>query len=155
MQVAKLNAEQNVLELVVDPAFISSFMDACREVGLQVWLYGGPEKPEGRGLKIVSHAQGYKIMFEDRQLCMPHSITKTEDAILDERVIIDDSPVTYSCAANAAIDADGQGNRMFNKKRSRGRIDGMVTTTMAIGAATARDKPKKKSVYATRGILRV
>ena len=155
MQVAKLKAEQNVLELVVDPAFIASFMDACSQVGLEVWLYGGPDKPVGRGLKIIAHAQGMRIMFEDRQLCMPHSITKTEDAILEQRIVIDNSPVTYSCAANAAIDADGQGNRMFNKKRSRGRIDGMVTTTMAVGAATAADKPKKKSVYASRGVIRV
>jgi phage terminase large subunit-like protein len=155
MQVSKLYAEQKVLELVADPAFISSFMDACAEVGLEVWLYGGPDKPTGRGLKIVAHAQGTRIMFEDRQLCMPHSITKTEDAILDQRVIIDNSPVTYSCAANAAIDADGQGNRMFNKKKSRGRIDGMVTTTMAVGASISSVKTKKKSVYATRGIIRV
>jgi phage terminase large subunit-like protein len=155
MQVSKLYAEQKVLELVADPAFISSFMDACAEVGLEVWLYGGPDKPTGRGLKIVAHAQGTRIMFEDRQLCMPHSITKTEDAILDQRVIIDNSPVTYSCAANAAIDADGQGNRMFNKKKSRGRIDGMVTTTMAVGASISSVKSKKKSVYASRGVRRV
>jgi len=155
MQVSRLRANQNVIELVVDYAFISSFMDACAEVGLEVWLYGGPDKPEGRGLKIVAHGQGTKIVFEDRQLCMPHSITRTEDAILDERIIIDSSPVTYSCAANAAIDADGQGNRAFNKKKSRGRIDGMVTTAMAVGAATATFKPKKRSVYATRGVLRV
>ena len=153
MQVAKLKAEQNVQELVVDPAFISSFMDACAEVGLEVWLYGGPDKPVGRGLKIVAHAQGTRIMFEDRQLCMPHSITRTEDAILDKRIIIDNSPVTYSCAANAAIDPDGQGNRAFNKKRSRGRIDGMVTTAMAVGAATATVKLKKPSVYKSRGML--
>ncbi|MCW2395880.1 MULTISPECIES: terminase large subunit [unclassified Sphingobium] len=155
MQVAQLCADQKVLELVVDPAFIAAFMDACAEVGLEVWLYGGPDKPEGRGLKIVPHAQGKRIMFEDRQLCMPHSITRTEDAILDQRIVIDSSPVTYSCAANAAIDADGQGNRAFDKKRSRGRIDGMVTTAMAVGAATATVKPKKKSVYASRGVRRL
>lgn len=155
MRISRLRAEQKILELVVDPAFISSFMDACAEVGLEVWLYGGPEKPEGRGLKIVAHAQGKRVMFEDRQLCMPHSITRLEDAILDERIIIDSSPVTYSCAANAAIDADGQGNRAFDKKRSRGRIDGMVTTAMAVGAATATARPKKKSVYESRGIRRV
>ena len=155
MQVSKLYAEQKVLEMVADPAFISSFLDACAEVGLEAWLYGGPDKPTGRGLKIVAHAQGTRIMFEDRQLCMPHSITKTEDAILDQRIIIDNSPVTYSCAANAAIDADGQGNRMFNKKKSRGRIDGMVTTTMAVGASIASVKAKKKSVYESRGIRRV
>lgn len=155
MRISRLRADHNILELVVDPAFISSFMDACAEVGLEVWLYGGPEKPEGRGLKIVAHAQGKRIMFEDRQLCMPHSITRLEDAILDERIIIDSSPVTYSCAANAALDEDGQGNRCFDKKRSRGRIDGMVTTAMAVGAATATGKPKKKSVYASRGVIRL
>lgn len=155
MRISRLRADHNILELVVDPAFISSFMDACAEVGLEVWLYGGADKPEGRGLKIVAHAQGKRVMFEDRQLCMPHSITRLEDAILDERIIIDSSPVTYSCAANAAIESDGQGNRAFDKKKSRGRIDGMVTTAMAVGAATATVKPKKKSVYASRGIIRV
>lgn len=154
-QVATLVAEQNVQELVVDPAFIAGFMDACAEVGLEVWLYAGPDKPEGRGLKIVAHAQGKRVMFEDRQLCMPHSITRTEDRILEQRIVIDASPVTYSCAANTALDFDGQGNRAFDKKRSRGRIDGMVTIAMAVGAATAADKPKRKSVYESRGIRRV
>jgi phage terminase large subunit-like protein len=155
MQVANLVAEQLVEELLVDVAFIADFIAACESVGLSVWRYEGPGKPEGRGLKIVAHAQGKKVMFEDRQLCMPHSITRTEDRILEERVIIDASPVTYSCAANAAIDSDGQGNRAFDKTRSRGRIDGMVTTAMSIGGATAHEKPKKKSVYASRGIRRV
>lgn len=155
MQVANIVAEQMVEELLVDVAFIADFIAACESVGLSVWRYEGPGKPEGRGLKIVAHAQGKKVMFEDRQLCMPHSITRTEDRILEERVIIDASPVTYSCAANAAIDSDGQGNRAFDKTRSRGRIDGMVTTAMSIGGATAHEKPKKKSVYESRGIRRV
>ena len=60
-----------------------------------------------------------------------------------------------SCAANAFVEPDGLGNRMFNKKRSRGRIDGMVTITMAVGGATANEKPKKKSVYASRGVIRL
>lgn len=157
MQVKQLYAEQLVEELVVDAALLASFITACAEVGLEVWRYEGPGKPEGRGLKIVAHAQGTRVMFEDRQLCMPHSITRTEDHILEgpDKIVIDASPVTYSCAANAAIDADGQGNRAFNKKRSRGRIDGMVTVAMAVGAATATEKPKKKSVYESRGIRRV
>ena len=86
---------------------------------------------------------------------MPHSITKTEDRILEGRIVIDDSPVTYSCAGGAVLDYDGQGNRCFDKAKSRGRIDGMVTVAMAVGAAAAMDKPKKKSVYASRGIRRI
>lgn len=157
MQVKQLDAEQDVVEMVVDPAFIADFTAACGEVGLAVWRYEGPGKPEGRGLKIVAHGQGKKVVFEDRQLCMPHSITRTEDRILEgpDKIVIDASPVTYSCAANAALDFDGQGNRAFDKVRSRGRIDGMVTTTMAVGAATANVKPKRKSVYESRGIRRV
>jgi phage terminase large subunit-like protein len=31
--------------------------------------------------------------------------------------------------------SDGQENRAFDKKKSRGRIDGMVTIAMAVGAA--------------------
>ena len=154
-QVQEQQAEHEIEALVVDPAFLTSFTDACDQVGLVWWLWEGPGKPEGRGLKIVKHAQGQRIMFEDRQLCMPHSITRTEDLILNNKLLIDDSPVTYSCAANAVIEPDGLGNRMFNKKKSRGRIDGMVTIAMAVGAATAAAKPKKKSVYASRGILRV
>lgn len=154
-QVAQLAADHDVQELVVDPAFLSSFTEACSEVGLEYWIYEGPGKPEGRGLKIVRHAQGTKIVFEDTRLCMPHSITRTEDRILEAEILIDDSPVTYSCAGNAVVEADGLGNRMFNKKKSRGRIDGMVTIAMAVGAATAAEKPKKKSVYASRGVRRV
>lgn len=155
VQVAQLAAEHEVEALVVDAAFLTAFTDACDEVGLQWWLWEGPGKPEGTGLKIVRHAQGTRIMFEERQLCMPHSITRTEDRILDVKIVIDESPVTYSCAANAVLDADGQGNRAFNKRRSRGRIDGMVTIAMGVGAATAAEKPKKKSVYESRGIRRV
>jgi phage terminase large subunit-like protein len=153
-QVVELYAEHDVEALAVDSAYLTAFTDACDQAGLKWWLWEGPGKPEGSGLKIVRHAQGQRIVFEDRQLCMPHSITRTEDRILEGTILIDDSPVTYSCAANAVVEPDGMGNRMFNKKRSRGRIDGMVTIAMVVGAATAAAKPKKKSVYASRGVIK-
>jgi len=155
MRVAQLVADNDVQALVVDPAFIISFMEACEAVGLAVWRFEGPGKPEGRGLKIISHAQGKRVMFEDKQLCMPQSFTKLEDRVLDGRITVDASPVTYSCAANAVPDEDGQGNRCFDKARSRGRIDGIVTIAMGVGAATANEKPKKQSVYARRGVIRI
>jgi phage terminase large subunit-like protein len=83
------------------------------------------------------------VMFEDKQLCMPRSIERLEDRILTKGITIDSSPVTYSCAANAALDTDGQNNRAFDKKRSRGRIDGLVTIAMATGAADAELEARK------------
>jgi phage terminase large subunit-like protein len=79
---------------------------------------------------------------------MPRSIEKLEDHILNKTILIDNSPVTYSCAANAAVDEDGMKNRCFDKKRSRGRIDGLVTIAMGVGAATI-DMGKEEQVPAS------
>jgi phage terminase large subunit-like protein len=135
-QVQRLCAVHDVQFLAFDPAGIADFIAACEMIGFPVWRYEGPDKPEGNGLKLVSHAQGKLVRFEDKQLTMPRSIERLEDRILKREVVIDASPVTYACAANAMVDSDGQGNRCFDKKRSRGRIDGMVTVAMAVGAAT-------------------
>jgi len=154
-RVAEICAEHDVQFLAFDPAGIADFIAACEEIGFPVWRYEGPGKPDGKGLKLIAHAQGTRVMFEDKQLCMPRSVEKLEDRILHKSVVIDASPVTYMCAANAALVEDGQKNRAFDKKRSRGRIDGIVTIAMAAGAAAMNEKPKKKSVYATRGPLMI
>jgi phage terminase large subunit-like protein len=135
-EVKRICSEHEVKFLAFDAAFISDFITACEEIGFPVWKWEGIDKPAGRGLKLVSHGQGKRVLFEDRQLCMPRSIERLEDRILNGTITIDSSPVTYGCAANAQIDSDGQGNRCFDKKRSRGRIDGIVTLAMAVGAAT-------------------
>ena len=146
-KVAELVAEHDVVELVFDPAGMADFEHACGEIGLAVWRYEGPTEPEGYGLKLVRHAQGTRVLFEDKQHCMPRSVERLEDAILNGRVLIDASPVTSSCAANAVLITDAQKNRAFDKKRSRGRIDGLVTIAMAVGAATAHEAEPQVSVY--------
>lgn len=136
-QVAELVATHDVQFLAFDPAGMADFVSACDQAGLQVWRWKGPKEPEGEGLKLVAHAQGTRVVFEDRQLCMPRSVERLEDAILEKRITIDDSPITYWCAGNALLIADGQKNRAFDKQRSRGRIDGLVTIAMGTGAATS------------------
>lgn len=154
-EVAQLVAEHEVEFLAFDAAMIEDFIAACDQIGLQVWRWKGPKEPEGDGLKLVAHAQGTRIMFEDRQLCMPRSIERLEDAILEKRVTVDASPITYFCAGNAQVIEDGQKNRAFDKKRSRGWIDGLVTLAMGVGAALSNEKPTAPSVYEERGLLMV
>ena len=137
-QVAELVADHDVQMLVFDPAGIGDFISACEKVGLAVWQWTGPDADPGQGLMIVSHAQGTRVKFEGKQLCMPRSVERLEDLILEGGITIASSPVTYSCAANAALITDAQKNRAFDKKRSRGRIDGLVTLAMAAGAATTQ-----------------
>lgn len=145
-EVSRICAEHDVQFLAFDPAGIADFIAACEQIGFPVWKYAGPDEPQGQGLKLVSHAQGTRIIFEDKQLCMPRSVERLEDRILTQTVTIDASPVTYWCAGNALLVSDGQKNRAFDKKRSRGRIDGLVTIAMAVGAANA-ELPDKKPQF--------
>lgn len=134
-QVKQLCTDHEVEFLAFDAAGMADFEAACEQIGFSVWRWKGPDTIEGVGLKLVSHAQGKLVRFEDKQLTMPRSIERLEDRILAGTITIEESPVTTSCAANAHLDSDGQANRAFDKKRSRGRIDGLVTVAMAVGAA--------------------
>lgn len=133
--------------LAFDVAGMSDFMAACERNGFPVWKYEGPDKPEGKGFKLVSHAQGPMRKFEGKQLVMPVSIEKLEDRILQRTITIDNSPVTYFCAGNAFVNNDGLANRFFDKKRSRGRIDGLVTIAMGVGAASFEMSGKAPPQY--------
>lgn len=149
-RVAKMVAEYDVQEVVFDNAQMADFEAACEDIGLDAWRYEGPDKPAGLGLRLVAHAQGKRVFLDGgKQHCMPQSIERLEDRILEGTITIENSPLTYSCAANAALDNDGQGNRCFDKKRSRGRIDGIVTIAMGVGAAGAQDKAPAKSFWET------
>ncbi|WP_336067195.1 terminase large subunit [Nitratireductor rhodophyticola] len=150
-KVSEFVAKHRVDSLTVDPAYVSDFIAACDEIGLQVWRYMGPDKPAGIGLKIVTHAQGTRVAFEDRQLCMPHSIGRFTDKILKREVVIDANKMTDVCASNAIIITDGQGNQAFDKRRSRGRIDGMVSMAMAVGASKSERVGKRS--YMESGVL--
>jgi len=141
-KVAEIYAAHEVQFLAFDTAGMADFMAACETIGFSAWRFKGPSEPEGIGLKLVAHAQGTRVIFEDRQLCMPRSVERLEDRILKGEIVVEASPVTYWCAGNALLIADGMKNRAFDKKRSRGRIDGIVTLAMGVGAAdTAMQEP--------------
>lgn len=164
-QVQKLTEEFDVQFLAFDPAKIGDFMAACGTIGFATWLWDGPKTDPGTGLMMAAHGQGNRVLFykeldDDKKpierLCMPRSIERLEDRILNGGITIENSPVTYFCAGNAYVLADGQNNRCFEKNRSRGPIDGMVTIAMGAGAATFNHSNKSlynRSVYEERGML--
>ncbi|MVA98857.1 terminase [Nitratireductor sp. CAU 1489] len=152
-RVKQLCASHDVVQLVVDSAFIQDFIRACDDIGFAVWLFEGDDEPEGQGLKIIRHGQGGKVVFEDKMLCMPVSIRHLEDHILKGTLTIERNRMTTICAANTFLNHDAQKNKWFDKKQSRGRIDGMVTIAMAVGSATSEMESRGPSVYSERGVL--
>lgn len=144
-KVKELCGSHNVQFLAFDSAKIGDFVDACSEISFPVWKFQGPDKPAGKGLKLVAHGQGTRIVFTERALCMPKSIEQLEDGVLNGTIVIDSSPVTTMCASNAIVITDLMNNRAFDKRKSRGRIDGLVSIAMAVGAARNEFTPLKRT----------
>jgi phage terminase large subunit-like protein len=150
-QIIEFCGRHDVVQMAIDSAHMEKLCEAFKTAGFDYWIEEGDEST-GIGLKVVRHKQGNTVSFDGKYLDMPTSITQLEDHMLKGTVVIDQSKLTSICARNAIIVADGFNNRAFDKKRSRGRIDGVVTLAMAVGSATTEMK-ENSSVYEERGIL--
>jgi phage terminase large subunit-like protein len=84
--------------------------------------------------RFVEFGQGYQSMSP--------ALRVFESALLNQRIAHGNHPVLSWCAANCAVEKDPAGNRKLSKKKSTGRIDGMVALTMALGAAPSEKQPE-------------
>lgn len=98
---------------------------------------------------LTPHGQGYYKSVESG-LWMPHSIELLEELVMKGRLRVKLNPCLRWNSASAVLEADPKNNRIFTKRKSKGRIDGLVALCMAIGLAL-NDK-EVESVYETRGI---
>jgi phage terminase large subunit-like protein len=144
----------DVRAMAYDQALADDFMTDCDELGFDVWIddrkrdeSGEPIGPDGAGLRMVRHGQGFAGYQSDHVLWMPRSISGLEDAIIAGRLTIQANPVTRSCSASAVLLSDASGNRKWDKRKSTGRIDGMLSLTMAHGAAQSGTPPRRGSIW--------
>lgn len=70
---------------------------------------------------------------------MSPALRTLESALLNGKVRHGGHPVLTMCAANAVVESPDGINRKLSKKRSRGRIDGMVALAMALGVASSAE----------------
>ena len=66
---------------------------------------------------------------------MAPALRELEAAILERELAHGDHPVLKMCAVNAVTEGSDSSVRRLSKKRSTGRIDGMVALAMALGVA--------------------
>lgn len=98
------------------------------------------------GFLVIEWGQGY--------VSMSPASKAFERLILAGRLVHGGHPVLAWQIDNAVIDRDPADNIKPTKSRSTDRIDGVVATIMALGAATSTDAaPSPPSVYESRGVL--
>lgn len=78
--------------------------------------------------RFVAFGQGWQSMTP--------ALRALEAALLESRVRHGGHPVLTMCASNAIPKVDQAGSRKLDRKKSRGRIDGMVALAMAVSVAT-------------------
>ena len=145
--VQQMTRTQNVIALAYDNAQMEDFLAACDEIGLDAWIDTGKPDAAGAGLRLVRHGQGFAGYQSDSVLWMPRSVNEIEDRIVKGRLRIRKNPVLRWNSASAVLQTDPQGNRKWDKRKSTGRIDGMVSSTMAVGVATIQIAAPPVSIW--------
>jgi phage terminase large subunit-like protein len=147
-QTARMVADHHVQAMAYDPAQILDFEESAAEIGMPIWKYEGPDEPAGDGLMMIRHGQGWRGMDNPKLLAMPTSVKAFEDVILNGKITIEINPVTNFCSGNMVL-APGANpdQRVPTRRKSRGRIDGMVAVIEAVGAAHLAPVVPTGSIY--------
>lgn len=106
----------------------------------------------------AGHLEGDDAIFKEMGqgfASMSPALRDLEAALLQGKIRHGAHPILESCARNAVVESDAAGNRKLTKKKSRGRIDGMVALAMALSVAVDDRKENGPSVYESRGLLMV
>lgn len=125
---------------------------------------------EGVDIPMIEHAQGFRRPYAEdawkdsrdpnkrrrwqtAQLWMPSSVQEMENAAVEGRFRTPGNRLLRwnVMSATAKHDAAGVGNKILDKRRSLGKIDGAVAAAMGIGLAQVIDAMRpRRSAYETR-----
>lgn len=111
-EIAQATAGMNIVAVAFDRWRIDAFRRDADRVGV--------------AFPLVPFGQGFRDMGP--------AIDTLESDFLSTRIRHGGNPVLTMCAANSIVVSDPAGNRKLDKRRSTGRIDGMVALAMAVGA---------------------
>jgi phage terminase large subunit-like protein len=93
---------------------------------------------------LEDFGQGFKTMTP--------ALKALESVALEGKLRHGKNPILRMCAENARVVIDDAGNRKLTKRRSTGRIDGMVALVTMIGTAAA-PVDDLASIYESRGLM--
>ena len=114
---------------------------AIREIAFDRW--GATQlstQLQQDGATMVAMGQGFgSLAAPTREL---------ERLVLEGALIHAGHPVLRWMVSNAAVEQDAAGNRKLSKRKSTGRIDGLVSLGMALGRATLAPAEEPVSAYA-------
>jgi phage terminase large subunit-like protein len=114
LKIAELHGTYNIRALAYDRWRIEDLARELNEIGC--------------GIPLAEWGQGFKDMSP--------AVDVLERLVEDRKLRHYSHPVLTMAAANAKCETDAAGNRKLSKRKSTGRIDPLVSLTMALGIAS-------------------
>lgn len=144
-KLAEILADYDVLGLAYDRWRIEILLKELSAIGVDCFV-DGKEDPRPGALRLVPWGQGYKDLSP--------AIDALEISVLERKFKHDGNPVLTWNISNAMAITDPAGNRKLDKSKSRFRIDGAISATMAVGLKYRdMEAEEQESVYEGRGLL--
>lgn len=145
-QIGELWRRYKIRSINFDRYRIQDLIRALEDEGIPAIEYTKDAETAGK-LVLVKHGQGF--------IDMSPAIDELEEVILSNTLRHGGHPVLTYCMSNVRLTRDPAGNRKFDKRQERRRIDGAVALAMAV-SGWKRAEPAKapgRSVYEERGVL--
>lgn len=136
-KIKAIGEEFEVKGVAADPWRLNELLEKLASVDCPAWLWEGPDSHHLDGLRVVKHGQGFGGGASKAKLWMPKSISDLESALLagPGKLQVEENPVLRWNAASAVTAEDAQENKKWEKRKSRGRIDGIVALCQGVGMA--------------------
>ncbi len=114
-------------QLAFDPYRIKYLETELDEIGAEIELVEHPQGYMKRAAKQGEDGSDLPVLW------MPRSIEVLDKDVSDNTLRVEKNPVLTWNSASAVLEADPKGNKIFTKRKSTGRIDGIVALAMSIG----------------------
>lgn len=139
LHIAKLCGEYNVLGLAFDRWRMHELMKEFENIQFETYRKNISDEEEEyvplSGLRLIDWGQGFKDMAP--------AIDAFETEVTNRTLVHDNNPVLNWNMRNAISVMDPAGNRKIDKSKTRFRIDGAVSLTMAVGLKAKMRKTKQ------------
>lgn len=121
-------AEHDVQGVAFDRWRINDFIRELEAAGVDAW---NADDKRGHGVAFQAFGQGFKDMGP--------AVDWAEEIILGNRLRVNPNPVLRWNVSSAVLEIDPAGSRKFTKRKSTGRIDGLVALAMALKLAGSEE----------------
>lgn len=133
----EISLKYNLQGIAYDRAMINDLFEFAEKAGIDLAL--GKWNKEKREWEFDS-SYGIKMMpFGQDARSMSPALSKFEGFLLNQEVRHDGNPILTWCAANAVVREDEDGYRKVSKRKSTGRVDGVICAIQSCGVCESND----------------